>query len=124
MGDPRKPPGSRLPPAAKKEFDAVSRAKALIASPESDEKRREKEDARKSVHHLNSRYRDGHKVLRGSGIDVKTGKRYGGRFAKDPTPPHNPPKRIPWDKPGRNELRRQRKSSKKLPKTKMSPAIE
>ncbi len=61
----------------------------------------EKRKARRklSVEHLTQFY-DGHHVLReGPGYDVGRGwKCIAGRFAKDTSPLHKRPKRIPWDK--------------------------
>lgn len=60
------------------------------------------------------KFHDANGVFReGPGHDVLRGwKCIAGRFAKDTTPEHKRPKRIPWDKPGRNELRRAKKAAR------------
>lgn len=77
------------------------RAKAEVASPEVNERRQQKEDAKTTVRHLAQPFRDGHNVLREAGgmlaFDWK-GRSTGGRFAKETAPRHKRPKRIPWDK--------------------------
>jgi hypothetical protein len=54
-------------------------------------------NAKKHIQHRFP-FRDGHKVLR----------KPNGKFAKETAPLHKRPKRIPWEKEGRNWKRRQK----------------
>jgi hypothetical protein len=93
-----RPPGWRMPTELRQEVERSRRNQARMSDPQTEDARRSREENKKSVRHLGKTFRDTHEVLRESGgIDSK-GKSKAGRFAKETTPKHKRPERIPWKK--------------------------
>jgi hypothetical protein len=79
----------RLSPEARREVDSI-RANQRTLGGNIEKREKKAKQPRKAVDHIpGSKFRDGHEALREGSS---------GRFAKEITPKHKRPERIPWEK--------------------------